>query len=152
MEPHILDLGTSWRWVVNFTPPPALPPGKSPLYPLNKRLGGPPVWTTWGRENSWLYRNSNCKHSVFHAVASRLVRYPDSWFYLINKETVHWRANNCGIIYVLDVKSSGASATILTKESEWLEAKNIKFYSIAASSVLGELWIPRPLLANFFFL
>jgi hypothetical protein len=31
-----LDFSTSWRWVVSFTPQ-----GKSPLYPFNRRLGGP---------------------------------------------------------------------------------------------------------------
>jgi hypothetical protein len=34
IAPHILDLGTRWRWVVSFTPPATLPPGKakSPWY------------------------------------------------------------------------------------------------------------------------
>jgi hypothetical protein len=41
IDPHFLDLGTSWRWVVNFTPRPLYPQGKSPRYPLDKRLGGP---------------------------------------------------------------------------------------------------------------
>jgi hypothetical protein len=39
--PHFLDLGTSWRWVVSFTPQPLYPRGKSPRYPLDRRLGGP---------------------------------------------------------------------------------------------------------------
>jgi hypothetical protein len=34
------DLGTSWRWVVSFMPRPLYPQGKSPLYPLYRRLGG----------------------------------------------------------------------------------------------------------------
>jgi hypothetical protein len=37
----ILDLGTKWRWVVSFTPRPLYSLGKSPRYPLDKRLGGP---------------------------------------------------------------------------------------------------------------
>jgi hypothetical protein len=37
----ILDLGTKWRWVVSFTPRPLYPQGKSPWYPLYKRLVGP---------------------------------------------------------------------------------------------------------------
>jgi hypothetical protein len=37
----ILDLGTSWRWVVSFTPLPLYPRGKSPLYTLDMRLRGP---------------------------------------------------------------------------------------------------------------
>jgi hypothetical protein len=32
-----LDVGTSWRRVVSFTP------GKSPRYPLDRRLGGPQI-------------------------------------------------------------------------------------------------------------
>jgi hypothetical protein len=41
IEPNFLDLGTSWRWVVSFTPQPLCHQGKSPLYPLDWRLGGP---------------------------------------------------------------------------------------------------------------
>jgi hypothetical protein len=39
IDPHFLDLGTSWRWVVSFTPRPLYPYGKSPRYPLDRRLG-----------------------------------------------------------------------------------------------------------------
>jgi hypothetical protein len=35
MDPRFLDLGTSWRWVVSFTPLPLY------WYPLDWRLGGP---------------------------------------------------------------------------------------------------------------
>jgi hypothetical protein len=41
IEPVFFDLGTSWRWVVSFTPRPLYPRGKSPRYPLDRRLGGP---------------------------------------------------------------------------------------------------------------
>jgi hypothetical protein len=37
---RILDLGTRWRWAVSFTPRPLYPQGKSPWYPLDRRLGG----------------------------------------------------------------------------------------------------------------
>jgi hypothetical protein len=40
-DPHILDLGTSWRLVVSFTPRSIYPQGKSHRYPLDRRLGGP---------------------------------------------------------------------------------------------------------------
>jgi hypothetical protein len=40
MEPHFLDLGTSWRLVVSFTPQLLYPRGKSRQYPLDRRLGG----------------------------------------------------------------------------------------------------------------
>jgi hypothetical protein len=41
IAPRILDLRTRWRWVVNFTPQLLYPQGKSPWYPLDRRLGGP---------------------------------------------------------------------------------------------------------------
>jgi len=37
----ILDLSTRWRWAVSFTPRPLYSQGKSLLYPLSRRLGGP---------------------------------------------------------------------------------------------------------------
>jgi hypothetical protein len=39
IAPRIFDLGTRWRWVVSFTPLPLYPQGKSPFYPLDRRLG-----------------------------------------------------------------------------------------------------------------
>jgi hypothetical protein len=40
IDPYF-DLGTSWRWVVSFTPLPLYPRGKRLRYPLVRRLGGP---------------------------------------------------------------------------------------------------------------
>jgi hypothetical protein len=37
----ILDLDTRWRWVARFAPRPLYSQGKSPRYPLDRRLGGP---------------------------------------------------------------------------------------------------------------
>jgi hypothetical protein len=41
IAPRILALSTRLRRVVSFTPRPLYPQGKSPSYPLNRRLGGP---------------------------------------------------------------------------------------------------------------
>jgi hypothetical protein len=41
IAPFILDLGTRWRSVISFTPRPLYSQGKNPLYPLDRRLGGP---------------------------------------------------------------------------------------------------------------
>jgi hypothetical protein len=38
---HSFDLDTRWKWVVSFTPRPLQPQGKSPWYPLDRKLGGP---------------------------------------------------------------------------------------------------------------
>jgi hypothetical protein len=47
IAPHILDLGTRWVWVVRFTPQPLYSQGKSPCYPLDRRLGGPQSRSEW---------------------------------------------------------------------------------------------------------
>jgi hypothetical protein len=39
----IRNLGARWRGVVTFTHRPLNPQGKSPRYPLDRRLGGPRV-------------------------------------------------------------------------------------------------------------
>jgi hypothetical protein len=41
IDPHFLDLCTSWRWVVSFTPLTPYSRENSPRYPLDRRLGGP---------------------------------------------------------------------------------------------------------------
>jgi hypothetical protein len=41
IAPRILDLGTKWRWVFTFMPRPLYSQGKSPWYPLERRLDGP---------------------------------------------------------------------------------------------------------------
>jgi hypothetical protein len=50
IAPRILDLGTSWSWVVSFTARPIYPPGKSPWYSLDRKLGGPQSRSGHGRE------------------------------------------------------------------------------------------------------
>jgi hypothetical protein len=45
--PVILNLGTRYRWVVNFTPQPLFT-RKEPQYPLKRRLGGPQNWSGLG--------------------------------------------------------------------------------------------------------
>jgi hypothetical protein len=40
-EGRALDLAIRWRWVVSFTPRPLYPQGRSPWYPLDRKLGGP---------------------------------------------------------------------------------------------------------------
>jgi hypothetical protein len=76
---HFLDLGTSWRWVVSFTPRLLYRLWKSPPYPLSEPPE--PVWTTWIRENSWSYRDSDSDPSVVQPVASRYTDYatPAPW-------------------------------------------------------------------------
>jgi hypothetical protein len=41
IAPRIFDLGIRWRWVVNLTHRPLYSQGKSPWYPLERKLAGP---------------------------------------------------------------------------------------------------------------
>jgi hypothetical protein len=81
IDSHFLDLGTSWRWVVSFTPLPLYL-----RYPLGRRLDGPQSQSGWHGENSWLYRDSNSEPSVVQPVASR---YTDSTISVLNISTNH---------------------------------------------------------------
>jgi hypothetical protein len=77
IDPHFLDLGTTWRWADSVTPRPLYPRGKSPRYPLDRRLGEPQSRSgRRGEENSWPYRDTNSDPSVAQPVASR---YPRSY-------------------------------------------------------------------------
>jgi hypothetical protein len=52
--------------------PTTLPPGKEPSVPIGYEFGWTPqsVWTTWRRENSWPYGDSNSNPSVVQPIAS----------------------------------------------------------------------------------
>jgi hypothetical protein len=74
IAPRILNLGPRWRRVVSFTPRPLYPQGKSPRYPLDRRLGGPQSRSGHGGEekNSQpLPRESNPRTPIVQPVASR---------------------------------------------------------------------------------
>jgi hypothetical protein len=66
------DVSTKWRWVVRFTSRPFCPQGKSPRYPMDRRLCGPQSWSGRGIEekNSSTGRESNPYHPIIQPVAS----------------------------------------------------------------------------------
>jgi hypothetical protein len=75
---------------VQLHAPAALPPRKEPLVPIGQEVGWTPepVWTTWRRENSWPYQNSNSDPSADQPVASRYTDWaipaPSEKFYETN--------------------------------------------------------------------
>lgn len=50
IDPWFLDLSTSWRCVISFTPWPLYPHGKDTWYPLYRRLGGHHSQSWWQGE------------------------------------------------------------------------------------------------------
>jgi hypothetical protein len=75
--PHFLDLDTTLRWVVSFMPQPLYFQGKSPPVPIGLEAGWAPesVWTTWRRQNSLPYQDSNSNPLVVQPVASCYTKY-----------------------------------------------------------------------------
>jgi hypothetical protein len=72
IDPHFLDLCTSQRWVVSFTPQPLYPRGKAPgTHWIGGWVGPRAGLDDVGRENSWPYRDSNSDLTVVQPVASR---------------------------------------------------------------------------------
>jgi hypothetical protein len=69
---RILDLGTSWRWVISFTPKPLYTLGKSPRYPLD-RLGWPQDRHGRRRERYYPYRDSNSDPTAMSTALSWLI-------------------------------------------------------------------------------
>jgi hypothetical protein len=64
INPLFLDLYTSWKWAVSFTPPPLYTRRKSPRYPQDRRLGGHQRRSGRRGEHCWPYRDSNSNPSV----------------------------------------------------------------------------------------
>jgi hypothetical protein len=70
---RIFNLATRWMWVVSFTPRPLYPQGKSPWYPLDRRLGGSQSRSGHGSEekNPRLLRELNPRTPIVQSVAQR---------------------------------------------------------------------------------
>jgi hypothetical protein len=76
----IINLGTGWRLVVSFTPRPFYPRGKSPRYPLDRRLGGPQNRSGRGGEKKKIPATAGIRTAVVQPVAYSLycLSYPGS--------------------------------------------------------------------------
>jgi hypothetical protein len=71
ITPRILDLSTRLRWAVSFTPRPLYLQGKSPSYPLDRRLGGPQNLSGRGCEEKNSQPLPALEPSVIQPVAQR---------------------------------------------------------------------------------
>jgi hypothetical protein len=79
---RILDLGTRWRWVVSFTPRPLYHQGKSPWYPLDRRLGGPQSRSGRGDEEKNSQPLSRLELPIIHPVAQRYTNELEKVYFL----------------------------------------------------------------------
>jgi hypothetical protein len=71
IDPHILNLGTRWRCLVSFTPRSLYPQGKSPWYPLDRRLDGPQSRSGRGGEEENSLRLPALEPPIIQTVAQR---------------------------------------------------------------------------------
>jgi hypothetical protein len=83
-DPRILDLGTKWRWMVSFTTRPLYAQGKSPCYPLDKRLGGAQNRCGHGGEEKNFQPLPGLEPPIIHTVAqnytTELTRLPRQYY------------------------------------------------------------------------
>jgi hypothetical protein len=68
---HILDFGTTWWWVVSFTPRPLYPQVESPWYPLDRRLVGPQSQAGRGGEEENSQPLPGLEPPIIQSVAQR---------------------------------------------------------------------------------
>jgi hypothetical protein len=68
IAPRILDLGTTWRWVVSFTPRLLYLQGEIPWYPLDRRLGGPQSRSGRGGEETNSQPLSGLEPPIIHPI------------------------------------------------------------------------------------
>jgi hypothetical protein len=71
IDPRILDLGTRWKWVVSFTPRLLYFQGKSPWYPLDRRLGEPQSRSGRGGEEKSSQPLPELEYPIMQPVAQR---------------------------------------------------------------------------------
>jgi hypothetical protein len=86
IAPRLLDLGTRWRWVVSFTPPPHYPQEKSPWYPLERRVRGPHSLSGRGGEekNTQLLPRLDRSPALYHwAILAPILTSVASIFYVM---------------------------------------------------------------------
>jgi hypothetical protein len=86
-----LDLGTSWRWVVSFTPRPFYLRGNSLRYTLDRRLGGPQSQSGWRGEEKILDHTGIELRPLGRAARGQSLyrlRYPGFYIYIYIWESI----------------------------------------------------------------
>jgi hypothetical protein len=88
IDPHFLEIGTSWRWVVSSRPRPFYPRGKSICYPLYMRFGEPQSRSGRRGEEKLLTLSGLELRPLGHPARSQSLyrrRYPDVRLYLMSR-------------------------------------------------------------------
>jgi hypothetical protein len=92
IDPQFLDFGTSWGWVVSYTPLPLYPGERAPGTHFIGGWVGPRAGLDDMEENSWPYQDSNSHPSVVQPVASHYIDYaiPALGWYLSFSKHARW--------------------------------------------------------------
>jgi hypothetical protein len=139
IAPRILCLGTIWKWVVSFTPRPLYSHGKSPWYPLDRRLGGPQSssWRGGEEKNSQPPRHeSNPRTPIIRPVAQRYTDWATTALGLQTRARAHTLADafvacpaqfilnkmcRCTLIKLIIYRYQSNGNTCLNKKENLLE-------------------------------
>jgi hypothetical protein len=93
-----LDLCTRWLWVVRITPRPLYPRGKSPWYPLGRRLSGPRACLYAVGRRKISFPPAGNQTPAVQLVALRYKGFIDKFLEFIYES--RWERTSLGLLYV----------------------------------------------------
>jgi hypothetical protein len=149
----IFDLGTRWRWVINFTPLPLYPRRNSPYMPIVLEIGWVPeqAWTLWKRENLLLLSGIKPRILGRPARSPSQYRHPVLAFQHMNKEK-HFQVSALlrnatrracsrygdGGVVVAVVVVGGGDAVVGTAQFSWCTSR--RFHVAQVIAFLLGIW------------
>jgi hypothetical protein len=121
IEPPILDLGTSWRWVISFTPSLLYLSGKSPRYPfsfakaslkINRMMRNDipkrEVWRVNGENGNCIFNISGLKMHLYDINVchkSILIFKSDSWsFHCLSNVKIPFHFDTFATYYIFKAR------------------------------------------------
>jgi hypothetical protein len=93
IAPRTLDFGTRWRWVVSFRPRTFYHQGKSPWYPLDRRLGGPHNQSGRGGKEKNSQPLPGLEPQIIQPVAQRYTAELTQLLSFFSTKKINWKSN-----------------------------------------------------------
>lgn len=151
----ILNSGTTWSWLASFMPQLLYHRGRTPIYPLNRRMGG-----SQGRCGRWGEKKSLFPYPESKHDSSVACPWPshNTDYATLDTNRLFWKGPNTGFInrsvaqsYLVAFSKWAQFLMTLSVKCEYLAGCCIMFpaeaFALAASSCRQcRYWIQRPLL------